>query len=79
MKLCKDCKWVGRVFPYFLFGITPAFARCLNPKSASGTGDWAIPVSGKPQARADSQKRCADQRSDERCCGPDAKWFEPKA
>lgn len=76
MKLCKDCKWCGNVFP----GTEgwPA-ALCRYPGTLIGlsviTGEE---VRTKKYTSCTALRKPPMQGEEEHVCGPAAAWFEPR-
>lgn len=66
IKLCKDCRYMGRNIILRIFG-SHHLQACHAPESKRS------PVTGQTDEFADISRKF--QRPD--CCGPDAKWFEP--
>lgn len=70
MKLCKDCQFVQRSFPFIM-----DFAKCVSPSNPI-TQD---PVNGKIEFNV---KFCNTARqyfgASVSTCGPAGLWFEPR-
>lgn len=67
MNFCKDCRFHITIRGSIWFLIRPQ-DLCSHPKAA----ELADPVLGRPSD-------CMVNRRHEIACGPQGKWFEPKA
>lgn len=63
-KFCKDCKFAEN---------DPKYPHCLHPDSKKGPAYDLVTAAIKSPYFF-----CTTQREDQRACGPEAKWFEPK-
>jgi hypothetical protein len=68
-KLCKDCKWIDHRLLYAL----PDDRLCRHSNFQT---DRISPVDGE---FAITNVLCIDNRDSWKECGPEAKWYEPKA
>lgn len=64
LKFCKDCKFAED---------DPKYPHCLHPDSKKGPAYDLVTAAIKSPYFF-----CTTQRVDQRACGHEAKWFEPK-